>query len=226
MANSLCRAGFLVFFSKVMRIAVCILSLILPCYEATAAEPLAAAKPYRALLTRNAQAIWGADAPIAAFAAQITQESAWNPHAISHVGAQGLAQFMPATARWWCQRNGQALEDCQPNNPAWAIRAMVAYDHYLFERVPTESDFDRLWAALRGYNGGLGHWMAEARSVRSYKRHAVDAACGQARRSRVHCPENLNYPKRILLDIQPRFASWGRTCTPQSCNITRTGGNS
>ncbi|MDO4769711.1 MAG: lytic transglycosylase domain-containing protein [Brachymonas sp.] len=66
----------------------------------------ARAHQYRRVLTQQAYAQWGLDAPIAALAAQVHQESAWRPEAVSHVGARGLAQFMPATARWWCEREG------------------------------------------------------------------------------------------------------------------------
>lgn len=59
----------------------------------------ARAHQYRRVLTQQAYAQWGLDAPIAALAAQVHQESAWRPEAVSHVGARGLAQFMPATAR-------------------------------------------------------------------------------------------------------------------------------
>jgi len=38
----------------------------------------------------------------ALFRALITQESAWNPDAVSHAGAAGLTQLMPATAREHC----------------------------------------------------------------------------------------------------------------------------
>ena len=37
----------------------------------------------------------------------------------------------------------------------------------------------------------------------------VDAACGWAKRAPVHCQENLDYPYRILVVIQPRYAAWG-----------------
>lgn len=170
-----------------------------------------AALKYRADLTRAAHAVWGLDAPIAAFAAQIHQESGWNPEAVSRVGARGMAQFMPATAQWWCDKNGLSAIDCQPTNPVWAMRALVGYDRWLFDRVRGPSEFDRLWAALRGYNGGLGHWQQEAATVRpALDRLAVDAACGKARRHLSFCPENLGYPHRILTLLQPRYLSWGR----------------
>ncbi len=190
-----------------------------------------AALKYRADLTRAAHAVWGLDAPIAALAAQIHQESGWNPEAVSRVGARGMAQFMPATARWWCDKNGLSAAECQPTNPVWAMRALVGYDRWLFERVRGNSEFDRLWAALRGYNGGLGHWQQEAATVRPADRNkrssplpllplgegwdevsrlAVDAACGKARRHPSFCAENLGYPRRILTILQPRYLSWGR----------------
>jgi len=170
-----------------------------------------AAFKHRADLTRAARAAWGLDAPIAAFAAQIHQESGWNPEAVSRVGARGMTQFMPATAQWWCDKNGLSAAECQPTNPVWAMRALVGYDLWLFERVRGNSEFDRLWAALRAYNGGLGHWQQEAATVRpALDRLAVDAACGKAHRHASFCPENLGYPRRILTLLQPRYLTWGR----------------
>ncbi len=171
-----------------------------------------AAVRYRSDLVRLARAEWGLNAPIAAFAAQVHQESAWNPQAVSRVGARGLGQFMPATATWWCELNKLSPADCQPHNPTWALRSLVGYDKYLFDRTPTRySDYDRMWVALRGYNGGLGHWQAEARATgaREPSREQVDAACGKARRAQLHCKENLGYPRRILRELQPRYAAWG-----------------
>ena len=119
---------------------------------------------------------------------------------------------MPATARWWCRRTGTAAHDCLPHNPAWALRAMVAYDRYLFLRTPPRfGGFDRLWLALRAYNRGKSHWRAEAAStgLAAPTRQQIDAACGQARRAALHCRENLDYPRRILLVLQPGYADWG-----------------
>lgn len=169
-----------------------------------------AALKHRADLVRVAHAEWGIDAPIAALAAQVHQESGWNPEAVSRVGAQGMAQFMPATTRWWCGLSDIPAAECIPSNPTWALRALVGYDRWLFDRVRGPSEFDRMWATLRAYNGGLGHWLAEAKAARSDSRQAVDAACGSARRAVTHCTENLGYPRRILLALQPRYLTWGR----------------
>ena len=195
-------------------------------------SPPQAALKYRAELTRIAHSSWGLDAPIPVFAAQIHQESNWNPLAVSVVGAKGMAQFMPATARWWCALNRLPPEECQPTNPVWAMRALIGYDRWLYARVRGANDFDKLWAALRSYNGGLGHWQKEAAIARAGRkspsplaplpqagegnvtRAAIDAACGKARRSPVHCAENLGYPQRILLIHQPRYAAWGRAVWP------------
>ena len=66
-------------------------------------QPPQAAARYKLTLLREAHSQWGLDAPVAAFAAQVHQESGWRADAVSRVGARGLAQFMPATARWWCE---------------------------------------------------------------------------------------------------------------------------
>lgn len=104
-----------------------------------------AAQQHRALLVRTAHAAWGLDAPVAVFAAQVHQESAWRPDAVSHVGAQGLAQFMPATTRWIASQNTD-LATQQPYNPAWALRALVTYDRWLYDRTPAHYlPRDRMW---------------------------------------------------------------------------------
>lgn len=186
-------------------------NLFLGIAPASAQSVPPAAVKYRADLVRIAHAEWGLDAPVASFAAQINQESGWNPAAVSKVGARGMTQFMPATAKWWCGLTGQAVADCQPSNPVWSMRALVGYDRWLYARVNGESEFDRLWAALRAYNGGLGHWQAEAATVRPLKgRESIDAACGRAKRHISFCPENLGYPQRILIVLQPRYLGWGR----------------
>ncbi|MFZ6687524.1 transglycosylase SLT domain-containing protein [Undibacterium sp. SXout11W] len=185
------------------------------CGVAKANDIPSAARQHRGDLTRIARASFGLDAPVPAFAAQLHQESGWNPGAVSTVGAKGMAQFMPATAQWWCALNKLSATDCQPTNSVWAMRALVGYDYWLMQRVAGESEFDLYWATLRSYNGGLGHWQNEAAKVRPALNHAaIDAACGRASRAKLHCPENLGYPDRILNRLQRRYAAWGRTVEP------------
>lgn len=179
-----------------------------------------AARAYRATLLRAAHAQWGLDAPVATLAAQVHAESGWQPGAVSKVGAVGLAQFMPATAQWWCSKAGESAAACQPTNPTWALRAMVGYDYWLYQRLPmVESappcgEDARLWATLRAYNGGLGHWLAEYQRARIASApappsvQAIDAACGSASRAPQFCAENLAYPHRILLALRPRYLAW------------------
>lgn len=187
-------------------------ALVLTCVFSVAyAQVPQAAHQHRALLVRTAHAAWGLQAPVAVFAAQVHQESAWRADAVSRVGAQGMAQFMPATTRWIAGLHPD-LAAQQPFNPAWALRALVTYDRWLYERAPARyTPRERMHVALRAYNGGLGHWQAEAAATGAAQPTPaqVDAACGRARRAPVHCAENLGYPHRILVVLQPRYAAWG-----------------
>lgn len=180
--------------------------------KAFAAEIPQAAQKYRADLTRSARLSWGMDAPIATFAAQVHQESGWNPQAVSRVGAKGLAQFMPATADWIGGINPE-LAERQPYNPTWALRALTAYDRWLWDRIKADTACDRMAMVLSSYNGGLG-WL-----IRD-KDKAQDAGGNRnlwwrqvetfnAGRSREAFAENRGYPVRIIRVIQPAYAAWG-----------------
>ena len=188
-----------------------LLALVLLVAGAVSAEPPRAALGFRADLVREARAVWGLQAPVPVFAAQVHQESAWRVDARSPVGAEGLAQFMPLTGVWMTELYPAALgRDAQPFNPQWALRAMVRYDAWLHARVVGHTACDRFWAMLRAYNGGLGHWQAESRfAFDRGDRVSVDRWCGVARRAAVHCRENLDYPRRILTQHQVRYAAWG-----------------
>lgn len=177
-----------------------------------AAEVPPAAAKYRGELTRNARLAWGLDAPIATFAAQVHQESDWNANAVSRVGAQGLAQFMPATASW-IGGIFPELAARQPDNPTWALRAMTAYDRWLWERIAAETDCERMAMVLSAYNGGLG-WLLKDKalaqasgSTRTRWFGAVERYNGG--RSQAAFAENRGYPQRIIKVIQPAYAAWG-----------------
>ena len=174
----------------------------------------ARAGQYRAQLVREARAVWGMSAPVATLAAQIHQESAWRAEAVSRAGAQGLAQFMPRTAAWLpgvAPETGEPL----PLNPGWSIRAMVAYDRWLFDRIHAATVCDRWAMTLSAYNGGLG-WLRRDQALAA--EYGLDPGrWGHVRlvnagRSVRNHEENRGYPRRILGVLTPvyRSAGWGR----------------
>ena len=90
-----------------------------------------AAERHRAELIRVSRAVWGLEAPVAVFAAQVHTESWWRNGTVSSAGAQGLAQFLPSTAEWLPRAVPELEREAgrsAPFNPGWALRALVSYD--------------------------------------------------------------------------------------------------
>ncbi len=94
---------------------------------------------FRAPLERSASR-WNVSAAL--LAAQIMAESNFNPMAVSPAGAQGIAQFMPATAA------GYGLHD-----PFDAPAAIDAQAHLMSDLL---GQFDSIPLALAAYNAGPG----------------------------------------------------------------------
>lgn len=90
--------------------------------------------------------------PASIVAAQLDQESGWNENAVSPVGAQGIAQFMPAT--WASYGDG--------GDPFSATDAIPAYGRYMAELKqgvqPIAGDDAELLVqlTLAAYNAGPG----------------------------------------------------------------------
>ena len=81
---------------------------------------------------------------------QMYQESRFDPQAKSWVGAKGLMQVMPRTAK---ELGLTKLED-----PETGIHAGVKYLDWVRDRFEEELDVkDRMWFALAAYNAGAGH---------------------------------------------------------------------
>lgn len=78
--------------------------------------------------------------PVPVFLAQIGQESGWNPNARSSAGAQGIAQFIPSTAKAYGLTN--------PFDPLASIDAAARYDSDLLKRYGSP---ERM---LSAYNSG------------------------------------------------------------------------
>lgn len=182
---------------------------------------------YRRFVEQAANEVWGVEASPARLAAQLHQESAWKLRARSPVGAQGLAQFMPATAKWIASVFPDQLGKFDPWDPRQAALAAAIYDNHLLQRVrpigagalTTCSQ----WAfALRAYNGGEKYLLRE----RAMADHAGASANDwvHVARYRARSPaawrENIGYPRQILIKLEPAYlaAGWAGapTCGPSA----------
>ena len=172
---------------------------------------------YRHRVEQAVTDVWGVSASPARLAAQLHQESGWRPRAQSPgVGAQGLAQFMPATAKWMAQQFPDQLGQFDPWDPFQAIKGAALYDKWLLDRVQPIgwaplTDCSRWNFALRGYNGGEA-WLLRERGLtvagRGNANDWRDVERFRARSPAAH-RENINYPRRILLKLEPAYIAAG-----------------
>ncbi|MFC0349705.1 transglycosylase SLT domain-containing protein [Undibacterium danionis] len=190
------------------------------CFTAMAQSIPPAAFKHKADLTRIAHAEWGLDAPIATFAAQIQQESGWNSQAVSRVGAEGMGQFMPATAKWWCSKYSISVINCQPKNPIWAMRSLAQYNLWLYKQIRAVDHCQRMAMTLSGFNGGLG-WVFKDKELAFSKGlnpqiYFEQVELVNAGRSTANFKENRDYPRRILFRYEALYLTWGKgSCTSE-----------
>lgn len=124
--------------------------------------------------------------PVGIIAAQLQQESNWNPKAQSPVGAKGLAQFMPGTWAEW--GNGKDVFD-----PFASIDAQGRYMKHLGEFVAdmASSENEKVKLTLAAYNAGPGN-VQKYNGVPPFK-------------------ETREYVKKIMTNAQMDFSS---SCEP------------
>ncbi|PAV03363.1 lytic murein transglycosylase [Arsenophonus sp. ENCA] len=178
--------------------------------DADAARPPQAALAYRTDLIRNARLVWGLNAPVADFAAQIDHESGWQPGITNRIG--GLGQFMPATTDWIGELM-PALAAKAPLNPGWSLRAVVTFDRWLWQRLSAVNRCEQMAMTLSAYNGGLG-WVQRDRRLAERQgfnggRWFDSIERVNAGRNLAAWRENRHYPRRILKSLAPRYLTWG-----------------
>lgn len=145
-------------------------------------------------------------------AAQMFQESGFDPKARSPAGARGLMQLMPRTAR--------SLGVNKFEDPAHSIQGGVKYMDWLRARFDVELPIsERLWFSLAAYNAGVGH-VHDARRLARQLGHDPDRWFGhtenamlllskskyakKARYGFVNGKEPVNYVR----DIKQRFEAY------------------
>ena len=120
-------------------------------------------------------------------AAQAYQESKFKPNARSWVGARGLMQIMPATAR------GYRTKVSQLNNPETSVKVATQLlddlDGYLVKYVP--NDKERLKFVIAAYNVGIAHVYD---AIALAKKYGLDPQVWDD-----------NVSKAILMKMNPRY---------------------
>ena len=109
------------------------------------------------------------DLPLDFFVRLIRQESNFDPNSVSHKGAQGIAQFMPGTARW------RGLAD--PFEPSQSLYESARWLRELREQ------FGNLGLAAAAYNAGPGRvqdWLAGRGGLPGETRAYVRIITGRA----------------------------------------------
>lgn len=170
------------------------------------------ADKYRPALVREAQAVHGLNAPVPMFAGQIRQESSWRADVTAWDNGRGLAQFMDGTSRQVANQFPE-LGPPDPYSPVWAIRALVRYDGWIYQRVKGNTSCERWAAALKGYNAGPGYVQrAQRRSQNpgTWFGATEDINAGQ---SQTNFDYSRRYPRLILFKHQVLYRGWGSmTC--------------
>jgi cell wall-associated NlpC family hydrolase len=111
---------------------------------------------YAALIETAGTTCTQLSAPL--LAAQLYQESAFNPKAISPAGAEGIAQFLPGTwTSWSSPHDGDGKQDIF--SAADAIPAAARYDCALARQVQ-RTPGDQIDNMLAAYNAGPGAVIA------------------------------------------------------------------
>ncbi len=123
--------------------------------------------------------------------ALIRQESSFDPKATSPVGAQGLMQLMPATAKRTARNMGQSYSEQRlTEDPDYNISLGAAYLSQMLERYEGSPVL-----ALAAYNGGPGsvdRWLIRNGDPRLGERDIIDWI------ESIPFGETRNYVQRVL----------------------------
>lgn len=163
-------------------------------------------KEHYDVYTKAVKEFWKHDKAIAGipvedwFVAQATQESRFNPKAVSPVGATGLAQFMPKTALEVARElKDHSLFEKGFNslNPTQSIYAQIHYMNKLFNAWTWKrSATSKMQLALASYNAGLGN-ILKAQKASGNKKHWIEMKGHLKKVTGHHSKETIVYVSNI-----------------------------
>jgi soluble lytic murein transglycosylase len=126
--------------------------------------------------------------------ALIRQESMFNPEAESGVGAKGLMQLMPRTAKDTAKKVGVRYSETRLGDPSYNLQLGTAFVQEQIERFNGSYIL-----ALAGYNAGPGRvrdWMQQYGDPRDSNTDAIDWI------EEIPIQETRNYVQRIIENLQ------------------------
>ena len=168
-----------------------------------------AALKYRPILTREAHAEMGINAPIPLLAAQIEQESGWRANVTAWDNGRGLAQFMDGTASD-IYRLYPELGKPMPYSPVWAIKALIKYNLHIYNRVKGDDQCQRWGATLKGYNAGYGYVLQAQKASPHPGIWFGITEFIPTKQSKKNFEYSRMYPHWILFKRQHNYEGWGR----------------
>jgi soluble lytic murein transglycosylase-like protein len=187
------------------KVGACVFVVGMLLFGAAIARAQTPCLQYNRDVLRSAWTTFGPGAPVADLFAQLHVESACRPGARSRVGAEGLAQFMPATAADMARLHPEQCAPANPFDPAWAIRCRDRYMRSLLRQQramiePALTECRAWWFAYRAYNGGQGWNTRDRRAALAAQDDPDDpmrVALYNAGRSAANHRENTEYAPKI-----------------------------
>lgn len=160
--------------------------------------PLSSPK-YDFLIWKSVKRYWSDYPKTLQWKAQLYQESKLDTNAVSPVGAEGLAQFMPAT---WKQISKELGYEGTPRQPKLAINAGAYYMRKLRNgwSSPRPQE-DRQKLAQASYNAGFGNLLKAQRKCNMAVTYDEIIKCLPDVTGH-HSKETITYVQRITLWYQ------------------------
>jgi len=132
------------------------------------------------------------------FKSQLWNESKLVPTAVSPVGAQGIAQFMPTTWAEWAPKAG--YPDKPATDPEASIMTGAMYMAYLIGKWSAKRpEADRHCLAMASYNAGFGNLLKAQKAAGNPHLYA-DIIQALPKVTGDNSKETITYVRRIMND--------------------------